>query len=170
MAKVILTAQLVRELLDYDLETGIFTRKVRLAQCHQIGDRADWEIKSGNPSGYRKVTVDSRSYMAHRVAWLYVYGSWPKHQLDHINGKRGDNRIANLRDVTAVVNLQNTRRARKSSGTGVQGPAWYPASGKYRAQIRVNGKSKHIGMYATIEEAHQAFLKAKRKYHEGCTI
>ena len=103
MAGDILSAERLRAVLSYDPETGVFTRTVRLANRHQIGDRADFIITAGNQRGYYRVSLDSERHLAHRLAWLYVYGKWPELTIDHINRNPSDNRIQNLRDVTACV-------------------------------------------------------------------
>ena len=121
MADANITARRVREVLSYDSETGAFTRLARLAQRHQVGDRADFLVTGGGAAGYRRVAIDSRRFLAHRVAWLYVHGAWPSRQIDHINGDRGDNRIANLRDASPKLNVENQRRARADSAIGMLG-------------------------------------------------
>ena len=114
-------AERVRELLKYDPETGIFTRKIRTAQRHKIGDRADFLVTSGNSEGYCRVSFDSKRYLAHRVVWLYVHGTWPELDIDHINGNKSDNRLANLREVDRSTNLQNKAHARKDNISGLLG-------------------------------------------------
>lgn len=160
----------VRELLHYDPATGVFTRKIRLAQRHKVGDRADFLITGGNNEGYCRVSFDSKRYLAHRVAWLYVYGKWPELDIDHINGDKVDNRLENLRDVDRSTNLQNQRRARKDNKSGLLGVTTFIPSKKWRASVHMNGKRIHVGLYDSPEEAHQAYLVAKRQMHEGCTI
>lgn len=169
MANADLTAARLRELLHYDPETGIFTRRLRTAQRHQIGDRADFRINSGNQKGYYRVSLDSRRYMAHRAAWLYVHGEWPAGDIDHRDADRANNRIANLRDVTNQVNRENMRKPRINNRCGFLGVTTH-APGVYRASVHKGGKRIHIGLYDTPEEAHEAYLVAKRKHHEGCTI
>lgn len=169
MADEILAAR-VRELFHYDPATGVFIRKVRLAQRHVVGDRADFLVTGGGLTGYRRVSFDSKRYLAHRVAWLYVHSVWPSKDIDHINGDRGDNRIANLRDVPNSTNRENMRAARVDNASGYLGVHFHKQAKKWRARIQVSGKSRHIGLYDTPEEAHAAYVKAKRKIHEGCTI
>lgn len=165
MADNSLSAARVREVLDYDPLTGVFIRKVRLAQCHQVGDRADFQVAAGHLKGYRRIGFDNQRYLAHRVAWLYVHGDWPKDDIDHINGQKGDNRISNLRDVTFAVNMQNRRKPHKDNKSGFLGVSAH-VSGTFVAKVG----GKYIGSHATPEEAHEAYLQAKRLMHEGCTI
>jgi hypothetical protein len=169
MADSILTAERLREVVDYDPDTGVFIRKVRLAQRHQVGDRADFVVTGGGLKGYRRVSLFSQRYLAHRLAWLYVHGSWPKHEIDHINGNPGDNRIDNLRDVVTAVNSQNKRKARADNRSGFLGVTTH-APGIYRASLYLNGKRIHDGLYGTPEAAHAAYIEAKREFHPGCEI
>jgi hypothetical protein len=162
MANPNLTAERLRQLVDYDPETGIFTWKIKRKKV-VVGERAGRMMNSG----YQAIGIEYGLYLAHRLAWLYVYGEWPKHNLDHINGNRLDNRIANLRDVPQVVNAQNRRRALGRSGLI---GAFTAKAGRWRSQIRINGSQVPLGFFDTAEEAHQAYLTAKRRLHEGCTI
>lgn len=170
MATAILSAARLREVIHYEPDTGVFTRRVRLAQRHHVGDRADTVVSGGKLQGYRRVSLFSQRYLAHRLAWLYVHGDWPVLDIDHINGVKGDNRIANLRLADDQLNSENTRRARASSRHGVLGVHWHKQSSRWRARIQVNGRSVHLGMFDTQEQAHQAYIDAKREVHKGCTI
>lgn len=165
MAKSDLTADRLRELLHYDPETGLFTCQVRTGSRSKVGEVTG--CSDGN--GYLQIRILGRSYRAHRLAWIYVHGCWPARDIDHINGVRDDNRIANLRDVTRSINMQNIRTAtagNKSSGLlGVS-----VAKLRWKAMIRVNGRNEHIGVFDTPELAHEAYLSAKRKHHLGNTI
>lgn len=169
MAATQLTAELARSLLDYDPSTGVLTWKMFRSPRARKGDRAGCV----NPStGYRHIGVDGQVYAEHRFVWFYVYGAWPSDVVDHINGVITDNRIENLRDVTRHVNLQNQRKAHASNKTGFLGVRHIP---KYRlrpwqARINIDGKKRYLGTFATPEEAHAAYLEAKRRLHEGCTI
>lgn len=159
------TAEQVREVLDYDAETGIFTWKVRLSiRVPAVGAPAGTKTKVGYLQGAIR---GYRTYM-HRLAWVWMTGEWPANHIDHINGDRSDNRWTNLRDVTRSVNLQNQRKAAANSSTKLLGA--HPFQGRFKAEIGVNGKSRHIGCFATAEEAHAAYVAAKREFHAGCTI
>jgi hypothetical protein len=163
-----LTAERLRELLAYEPGTGLFTWRVD--RCLNRIVKAGMVAGSTHTTyGYVYIGVDGRNYRAHRLAWLYVHGAWPEHEIDHINGLPADNRIVNLRDVTSSANKQNLRRAKssnKSSGLlGVQKKRnrWY-------AHITVRGRQRHIGVFDTPELAHAAYLFAKRQSHEGNTL
>lgn len=159
-----LTQARLQELFYYDQATGIFTRKVATSNV-----KAGKTTGSLDSKGHLNFRVDKRMHLAHRLAWLYCYGEFPSGQIDHINGVRTDNRIANLRDVPASINAQNIRRARADNKTGFLGVSKH-AGGKYVAQIQVNGKVTHLGLFTDPEVAHQAYLSAKRIHHPGCTI
>lgn len=160
-----LTAERVRELLSYNPDTGEF---LWLVSGRGV---AAGRIAGGlHCDGYRSICVKNKVYMAHRLAFLYVYGRWPANEIDHINGARSDNRIANLREATASENQGNQRKARSNSTTGFLGVSWYKPNGKFRASIALNGKIKHLGYFTTAEESYAAYLKAKRELHSHCTI
>jgi hypothetical protein len=160
-----LTAEQIKNALDYDTNTGVFVWKTRPSKAVKAGDIAGCIEKR---IGYVTIGIAGRVYKAHRLAWLYVYGEWPKGLIDHINGNKTDNRIANLRDVFADGNSQNIRKPNRRNKSGFMGVIWF--QNKWRASMSVNGKSKWLGDYSTPEEAHQVYLEAKRKYHAACTI
>lgn len=155
-----LTASRAREILRYEPDTGHIYRRKPNGTERRIGGRM--------AIGYLQFSVDREMQLAHRVAWLLHTGEWPSGQIDHINGDRADNRLCNLRDVDQFTNMQNMRAAPKSAASGVLGAS--PSLGRFRACIRVNGKFKHIGRYATPEEAHAAYVAAKRAHHPGNTL
>ena len=160
-----LTAEQLKTTLDYDAESGVFTWKIRPSKAVKAGDAAGCVEKR---LGYITIGIAGRIYKAHRLAWLYTHGEWPKGLIDHINGNKADNRICNLRDVFADGNSQNVRKPNARNKSGFMGVIWF--QNKWRASMSVNGKSKWLGDYSTPEEAHQVYLEAKRKYHAACTI
>ena len=159
-----MTANELRDFLTYDPATGHFTWRQRVAKCIQIGDIAG----NTNKTGYVTIGLRKKVYKAHRLAWLYMHGSWPVGLIDHINGIKSDNRLFNLRVVDETGNSENVRRPNKRNKSGFMGVIWF--QNKWRANITVNKKTKWLGDYATPEEAHAAYLGAKRLHHATCTI
>lgn len=151
----------LRGVLDYNPSTGVFVWKVRPSARTFVGDLAG-NLTAG---GYREVKFRRKSYLAHRLAWLYVYGVWPLETIDHINGNRLDNRIENLRDVTLSQNCQNKHRAKRTSRTGLRGVSVTDKRSKFRAAITVAGKTKNLGSFDSPEKAHEVYMKHKRIHH-----
>lgn len=158
-----LTAEEARRRLNYDPETGKLTWKF-LHNSLRIGE----EAKSLDVSGYIQVNLCGTMVKGHRLAWLIHYGEWPTGDVDHLNGIRNDNRIANLRDVPNAINCQNKRSALPTSKTGLLGVV--KRGNRYQANIHANRKKKFLGSFDTPEEAHAAYVQAKRSMHEGCTL
>lgn len=166
MADEILTAEVVRSLFVYDAESGLFTRRIRINKA-AAGSKVGWF----NACGYLQATIGQKKYRLHRLAWLYMTGEWPVGEVDHLNGVRTDNRWANLRDVSKLANHQNMRVAKITSKTGLIGVCSSGSGSKpYFARIRVGGRQRHLGSFATPQLAHEAYVAAKRVLHEGCTI
>lgn len=167
MADANLTPELLRQLLDYDPETGVFTNRVKRGKSRSYPGEVAGHL---HKFGYRVTTIRYVRYPEHRLAWLYVHGTWPTGEIDHINGNRADNRIANLRDVTPQINQENRRIAHQGSRTGLLGV--YPSSkgDKWISRIRVQGKVNHLGTFDCPDAAHAAYIEAKRRLHKGCTI
>lgn len=114
------------------------------------------------------VKIDGCKVMAHRIAWLIYFGHWPDGDIDHINGDRSDNRIINLRDVSRTINLQNRRSPQSTNATGYLGV--HRDKRRYVAQIKTPDRNIRIGTFRTPEEAHAAYINAKRELHEGNTL
>jgi hypothetical protein len=161
---VTLAADRLRQLFLYDPDTGVFVRKIGV-RGGPVGAVAGYV---NTHLGYVLIGVDRRLYYGHRLAWLYAHGVWPSLTIDHINGDRADNRLSNLRDVTHLVNCQNVRKARSGTHSGRLGVC--KNRDKWQVKIRVDGKSKNIGTYKTIDEANSAYITAKRQLHQGNTL
>ena len=157
----------VRRLLSYDPHSGLLTWRENRSGTARKGGVAG--CKDGH--GYIAVSILNKSYKAHRLAWLLHYGEWPEDQVDHINGNGEDNRIDNLRVVNNSVNQQNLRKAPAHNvTTKMLGVCYDRKARRHKAQIMLNGKNHHLGYHDTAEQAQAAYLEAKRKIHEGCTI
>ena len=165
MAKTDLTAQRLREMLDYCPETGEFrwlgkrqgAPKNRAAGCV-------------NRDGYRFITIDGKMHLAHRLAWLFIHGEWPNSEIDHKNGDTDDNRMENLRDVPPSTNMQNLRVGNIDSRSGLLGVHWDKPRSRWAAVIYVAKKRIFLGRFDRPEDAHAVYLAAKRRLHAGCTI
>ena len=160
-----LTKERLKDILHYDMVSGIFTRLISTNGRVKAGDIAGTIMKDG----YIRISVDSKQYLGHRLAWLYVYGEFPEKEIDHINTIRTDNRICNLRAANRTLNAENIISSQKNNKSGFLGVN-ARKYGTYRARIRVNKKLISLGSFLSPELAHQAYLTAKRKLHNGCTI
>jgi len=159
----LLTQEEVREMFSYNEKTGdlVWFKRNDKHNNRLIGKVAG----SLNTDGYLRISIRSKIYLAHRLVWLHVHGTWPEQDLDHINGNKSDNRIANLREATDSENNQN-RKVRNSNNTsGYPGVYWLDERQKARALISINGKMIHLGYYDTKEEAIAARQEAKNIYH-----
>jgi hypothetical protein len=155
-----LTQSRLKELLHYDPETGLFTWLVSTSNCVKVGD-----VAGSVSHGYRIIKIDGKKYGAHRLAFLYITGNLPENDTDHINGIRDDNRWCNLREATRAENMQN--KAPYKAGTSkYPGVYWHKQRQKWVAQITINGKQKHIGLFETEEEAYSAYCAAKAEHHK----
>ena len=156
-----LTQERLKAVLYYDEFTGVFTRKLNWGKFYQQGDTAG----SITYYGYFVISVDGVEYLSHRLAWLYVHGSWPNKHIDHINGIRTDNFISNLRDVSPTINLQNRRNRQRNNQSGALGVCWHKDSKKWRACIRFDGRQKSLGYFQTVADASEARKAAELIYY-----
>lgn len=143
-----ISAERLREILLYEVNTGVFIRDGQVAGTI-------------NKQGYRQIRVDGRIYLAHRLAWLHFYGEWPKAEIDHVNGDRTDNRMVNLRLATSSQNKANAA-IRRDNTSGVKGVSYRKDTGKWTAYI--NRKIK-LGCYSTLEEATKVRRAAEASLH-----
>lgn len=157
-----LTLDRLRQLVHYDPETGVFTRLSNRRNVY-LGPISNALMTHG----HTRLRIDRVPYLSHRLAWFYVHGRWPS-TIDHINGDANDNRICNLREVSHTMNMQNKRAPFKNNKCGFLGVRF--KAGRYEASIYTQGKKHHLGRFDLPEEAHEAYVAAKRRLHEGCTI
>jgi hypothetical protein len=148
----------VNELFIYEPETGIFRRKIdsRYAKAGTVAGCLSTQ-------GYWRLWVDGKHQLAHRIAFLFVNGRLPNEQIDHINGIKTDNRIANLREVSNQENGRNRKR-QSNNKSGVNGVCWDAKRNRWQARITASGVNKHLGYFLSFEEAQQARSQASRKH------
>lgn len=149
-----LTQEKLQAFVTYNDGTGEFIWRRSRARA-RAGDRAGFR----HVEGYWQIHIDGKTYYAHRLAWLYVYGRWPECGLDHINGVRSDNRICNLREATPTQNCQN-RKISIHNKSGVKGVHWDAYVKSWRAFIAVNGEVMALGTFDTKEQAEEAYQGA----------
>ena len=139
------TLERARAILRYDPLTGNFHRK-------DTGAIVGYE----DSKGYIVVCLGNDMFLAHRLAFLWCYGQWPEKQIDHINRIKTDNRIANLRDVSQRENCQNNGR----NTSGYPGVSWFKGCQKWQAKIKIDGKSRHLGLFDDPRDASNAYQMA----------
>lgn len=146
----------------YDPETGAWSRPLVAGSRGRPkgGRRIGWR----NDQGYWIITIDERRYRTSHLAWLWMTGSLPADEIDHIDLDKGNDRWANLREATHAENTRNCR-LRKHSLTGVKGVQLHKQSGMYRGRITINGECIHLGLFTTAALAHEAYTAASQKYH-----
>ncbi len=150
-----LTQERLKELLDYDPETGVFRWRVRRPHA-AVGQRGGHIMALG----YRSLRVFNQQYYAHRLAWFWMTGSWPDSQIDHRDGVRDNNAWSNLREATTQEQAQNLARSKRNT-SGYRGVCFDKARGTWIARLGF----QHLGRYSSAEEAYGAYLRAKPKLH-----
>lgn len=154
-----LTQERLRELLHYEPETGVFTN-IKARPKIRVGSISGCK----NAQGYLIIMCDGKLYLAHRLAWLYVHGSFPEHHIDHINRDRADNRISNIREATPAENRQNASLQRNST-SGFSGVSWTKRERRWRARIVVNSREIGLGYFVDKQSAADAYAEAKKQFH-----
>lgn len=163
-----LTQARLKELLHYEPTTGVFTRLVGTSHNAKAGSIAGGVSHGGR---YRIISVRAKLYYAHRLAWLYIFGVWPKIQVDHANGDRRDNRLCNLREATRRENSWNVG-LRRDNTSGFRGVSWHRQKARWCARIWVRGRCKCLGYFhtpeaaSTVYEAEATNLFGKFKYNQ----
>jgi len=152
-----LTADELRRIAHYDPETGEFTWLQ-----NRVRAKAGTKARRG-VGRYVEMRINSQLYLAHRLAWLYVHGEFPKGHIDHINCNEADNRLVNLREATHRQNLCN-RGKNKNNTSGYKGVCQLGPD-KYKANIKENGRTKHLGIFDNPVSAHEAYSAAAHRLH-----
>ena len=147
-----ITQSELKKVLNYDPDTGLFTRISSTTNKCLIGKVAGCI----NKSGYISILIKSKRYYAHRLAWLYVYGEFPKLNLDHIDTNKNNNSISNLRLCTMSENLKNTKKY-SNNKSGYKGVYKHTQTGRYCVQAMILGKKISLGCYASPELASEAY-------------
>jgi len=153
------TQQKLKELIDYDPDTGVFRWKVSRGRSKR-GTVAG----SQTSRGYLSIRIDSKHYLNHRLAWLYMTGGWPSALMDHVNCDQLDNRFCNLREATPSQNTWNSRK-KQNCKNNLKGARWDERYSSWYASIGVSGKKKYLGKFNSEQEAHQAYVKAAKELH-----
>jgi hypothetical protein len=114
--------------------------------------------------GYLYIKFKKQAMYAHRLAWVYVHGVWPAQKIDHLDGDKSNNRIANLREASTSQNTQNQTHIRNTP-SGLIGVCWNKACKKWQAAIRTGAVTKHLGVFLNREDAYAAYCQAKTVEH-----
>ena len=161
-----LTAERLRTLLYYDPKIGVFswrhgmpTARSTHINPRRTGDRAGC---AGSKDGYWRIRIDRYLFLAHRLAWLYMTGEWPKEQIDHINRDRADNRWCNLRAASHRENMMN-KKLNRNNKSGFRGVSFDKRSKKWTSKIMIHRKGIHLGYFADRETARDVYLVAARR-------
>jgi len=173
---VMITSTYLKECLKYNSETGIFIWKTR-PEYHfkTIGAHNTWNTRfsstiagTDDGIGYVRIILRGNRYRAHRLAWLYMTGEFPLDQIDHINGKRSDNSIKNLRQSDDSDNRKNMKR-RDDNSSGATGVSWHKRAKKWNPKIQVGKKQIHLGLFDSFDDAVKVRKLAEIKYgfHEN---
>jgi len=161
MKKQKLTQEELKRLLNYDPKTGIFVWKIYRNYNAKIGDIAG---NTNATTGYINIKINNKSYSAHRLAWLYVYGYFPEQWVDHKNRVRDKNRIKNLREVSPQCNFRNCK-VKKNNTSGITGVGFHKRDKKWMADITVDYKRHFLGGSDSLKEAVAARWRAEVKYN-----
>jgi hypothetical protein len=159
------TPEYVSRAISYNAETGEFVWNTR--EDAGVRWNQKWPGKAAGfrtAAGYHKVKLNKVPYPAHRLAWVIHYGYWPSEDIDHINGIRHDNRIANLREASRSNNMHNQGKQRNNT-SGFKGVSRMAGTKKWIAAIGHAGAKIYLGGFSTKEEAAQAYAKAAEILH-----
>ena len=150
----------VKNLFYYDVESGMLFWRIGNGR-----NVKPWqEAKALNGNGYCTAKVNGKSYLTHRLAWLYVYGEFPKEDIDHKNRIRNDNRLCNLRAVSRTDNCQNISLPSHNK-SGHIGISWFKSHKSWTVYVKVNKKNKWLGNYKNLDDAIAARKAGEKQYY-----
>lgn len=152
-----LTQAALREQVSYNQNTGLFTRLISVRNS-KAGSTPGQMTKRG----YIQFCVGAKSYLSHRLAWLWMTGNWPRGEIDHIDGNPSNNKWHNLRDASHRENMRN-QKTRRDNVARLKGVSWRPEFGKWQAQIVINGYHEYLGLFDCPTAAHCAYVIAAYK-------
>lgn len=155
MSKRISHSELLN-LVIYDPETGHFTSRIGCGRWP-----AGRRMGRVRLDGYLQIWLNGKHYYSHRLAWLYITGYWPKHQIDHRDCVRANNVWSNLRESSQTQNLANMRKWHKGTSP-LKGVHWDATRNCWKSQIKINGINIFLGRFADPLEAHSAYIAAAR--------
>ena len=160
----VLTQEEVRQLLDYDPETGEL-RWREWKQGRKMGKAVGMSVGS---AGYRQIRINGKGYLTHRLIWLWRYGYFPENEIDHIDRDKRNNRLSNLREVSNSCNQRNSE-TRTDNKSGVKGVCWANRKSKWLASMKVNNEWRYLGLHTEFTEAVAHRLAAEQCLDwEGC--
>lgn len=154
------TQDQLKKILKYDPETGCFTWLIQRSSRRKIGDKAGYL----DPGRYVRINVQGHLHYAHRLAFLYMEGAYPKNDVDHINRSKSDNRWINLRKATRTENFFN-RPLGINNTSGYKGVSFDKSKNKFSAIATINGKSNFLGRFNSALEAHEAYVRFSKERH-----
>ena len=155
-----ITQSELKQVLHYDPDTGIFTWLVNKSRAIKAGTVAG----NLNQKNYCRIKINGQEYLAHRLAWLYMYGVMPKDGIDHINNIKTDNRITNLREATHSQNMRNRLKTVRNR-TGFKGVGFNKRAKKFKATITYNKIQIHLGYFNDAKSASLAYEAYGKKLH-----
>ena len=162
--KLHLTQEFLQRILDYNPITGIFTWKWRpekhLRRNHMYAGKTAGTVTE---SGYIMISVDKIQYQAHILAFIYMTGNYPpSEEVDHKDTKRTNNAWSNLRPATTTQNRANSS-LRSDNTSGHKGVTWHAGTQKWRTKLKIHGKDVHVGLFNSVNAAHEAYMEAAHK-------
>ena len=152
---VSITQKELKDRYYYNPENGEFHSLIRNYATNKPAGHLD-------PQGYIRIGLLNKSYKAHRLAWLYMTGEWPKQQIDHKDRNKSNNSFINLREATNSQNMFN----RKLNTKQTSGVIWHKATGKWAVVISINKVRKHLGLFSDLELAELVAVEARSKHHK----